>query len=345
MIEVDLLSVDDVFLCIGDNILVAPGSYALQRREADPSYRFAVVVPSLRGTPSERMIQSLGGIILGSMNLNSVSLSCKRVVLHSFGDVEWQLRMLSQIRHDMTAVYSDYLKNEYAEPLVRQLGCSGIIFFGWVFQKPFMDIFEKIEVTRFRHCHKVFDLIKKECDLPPLRLRPGVTAANSVLVFLRYWGSGVYKFQQNVTLGDVLLRTLDEDRDVTIYVKDDPRIHRSQYESVFTRLQQDGYHVRPISNLLDEPVPPALDTLFAEFLVEAISGAGFRCYTFDSSICFALQMCAGAKIVFPTAHELQDVFQDRAGMQTVLNYTSFYERVCRMIAQGDPEETTITISP
>lgn len=326
---------DDIFICISDIFVIAAAAYALQRLQSDVYYSFAVVVANKRpDDPYERLISRLGGVVLDDAALSKSPTGCTRLLVHSFGRTDWQRAKFEKIAHAKVGIYSDFLKNDYNEAGIEQVGATSIIFFGWIFVKPRLKEIPEIETTRFRFCLQIYLLLAREFDIPRLELRPGLTRDNSALIFLRYWGSGIYRLQDGVLLGDAVRRGIVENKGVTLYVKGDPRISKEHYASVKPKLEEAGYVVKPLHEIFaDAEAASMLDQMPAELLLEALAGSEFHAYVYDSSLCFALQMRAGAQVMFPTREQIEGVFADEAGARTVLVFAHRYKRICDLIAK------------
>lgn len=331
---------DDIFICISDIFVIAAAAYALQRLQSDVYYSFAVVVPQKKqNDPYERLIGRLGGVVLDDASLSKSPTGCTRLLIHSFGRMDWQLAKFEKIAHAKVGIYSDFLKNDYHEAGIEKVGATSIIFFGWIFAKPGLREIPEIETTRFRFCFQIYLLLMREFDVPRLELRPGLTKDNSALIFLRYWGSGVYRLRDGVMLGDAVRQGIVENRGVTLYVKGDPRISKEHYASVKPKLEEAGYVVKPLHEMFaDADAASTLDQMPAELLLDALAGSAFRAYVYDSSLCFALQMRAGAQVMFPTKEQIEGVFADDAGARTVLVFAHRYKRICDLIAQDGRTE-------
>ncbi|MBD8665917.1 hypothetical protein IFT59_21995 [Rhizobium sp. CFBP 8752] len=299
------------------------------------SYELVMEGPIKISKVGQNAIEQLGGTIFrgtaGKIRLEGIN----QLYLHTYA---WSFDKLIPLLERAKAqgvqviAYADGLKAEYSVDFLRNSGVEKIVFFGWIFDKGGLEDIS-LDAVCLKDIVNMYALFKPTGDIIP-----HVEEANTAVVYLRYWGKGVYEVQPHLSPAEALFRSMDLSGGSNfdkVYVKSDPRI-LPNVEQEFVELCRShlSSDVRPFSDFVGNK--SLANDMPLEFL--QYHPAQHLIFCFDSTVSIYLAALGEKRVSFPLENAIKEIFVQKDGYQAVKSYSKLYSEVCEHIWKHGPSE-------
>lgn len=293
---------------------------------------FLVIVPDNVGvsSPVKEYVHSVGGQIMTACEAKN--LKKERVPshlwVHSFGKSHISKELIDYFAFDYS-LYSDGIKNELGKAKIEEEfpNYQGVLFFGFVWKKPFIKSEVPIRVCTFRDIVSAFETLK---SIVGAELSLDTGDLKKDWIFLRYWGQGPGSFIDELGYVDVMKKYLSTEDVSSLVLKGDSRVKASSTDDVLKGLQDD-YSVVTLESRVEFSKSDSLDAdkFFAEVMIPTDFSGRLHC--FDSSLSVYASVTTDADIKFPQEELVRKVFANSDFAKNVISYSALYRSVCHKI--------------
>ncbi|RRQ19907.1 hypothetical protein D5687_10965 [Guyparkeria sp. SCN-R1] len=295
---------------------------------------FLIIVPDQVpvSLPVEKYVQSVGGRIMTASEAKKLDKDQVpgHLWVHPFGKAHISTGLIEKFGAQYS-VYSDGIKNELGKANLEEVfpDYKELLFFGFVWKRPFIKNGAPVRVCTFRDIDSAFDALK---SIVGAKLSFDSDDLKKDWLFLRYWGQGPGEFVDGLRYIDVIKRYLSTEDVSSVVLKGDSRIMASSTDDVLAGLKGD-YDVVALEDRVEFTKADSLevDKFFAEVMIpHDFSG---RLHCFDSSLSVYAAVATEATIRFPREELVTDVFANAGFARNVISYAGLYRSVCEKVRE------------
>lgn len=295
---------------------------------------FTIIVPKdiSVSAPVAKYVSTVGGRIITVNEAKTLEGSQipSHLWVHSFGKSNVSESLIERFNCECS-LYADGIKNELGKAKIEESfpDYKGVLFFGFVWKKPFVKNDVPISVCTFQDIVLAFKSLK---EILGAEFSFNANDLKKDWLFLRYWGQGPGAFVDGLEYSEVIKKYLIEKDILELVLKGDSRIKSSSTANVIKDLEsnynvvalEDGVKFSKFSSI-------EADKFFAEAMIpDDFSG---RLHSFDSSLSVYTAVTTNADIQFPDEKLVKEVFENTAFAKNVVNYTELYRSVCIKIRE------------
>jgi len=300
----------------------------LKNSESD----FLIVVPNdiQVSSPVDSYVKSVGGQVVTIVEAKKLEKKGfpEHIWVHSFGKANVAKELIEHFSIEYS-IYSDGLKNELGRPKIEECfpEYQSVLFFGFVWKKPFIKIAVPIRLCSFNDIVSAFHALKSIVGVQLFFTENDITRD---FLFLRYWGQGPGEFVSELSYIDVIKNYLSLQNTSSVILKGDSRIRASSTDAVLDGLGKEfdvvAFDDRVTFKYFDSGKP---DKFFAEVMIPGEFNGRLHC--FDSSLSVYAAVATDATIQFPDEDFIKSVFANNDFASNAITYTNLYRSVCEKV--------------
>jgi hypothetical protein len=252
-----------------------------------------------------------------SIRLSDISslpkqFSCQTIIAHSFGYQDETNALLKRFPNANFRIYADGFGNVAVNAMDQIAPIDAVYYFDGL---PAKEFFPKEESAWLKYKEKshtvsaasVFQYWKLLSENIPLKeANPALEPENYVVLYLRYWGTGIYEsFTTEDIIKGIALTLLKQGvTEETVIIKSDPRVDPAVSELIISGLGKKGFKTLTAEDLLKNCDN---DAEMANLPAEVLFNKGYLTKakthfvldsTFGYSIALHPAICRPTKVVF-----------------------------------------------
>lgn len=285
-------------------------------------------LPLPKATVQTRVIKLSEALTLPKM------VKCSHVVTHSFGFHDVVKKLLRHFTEAQLQLYADgFSNNERNRDVNSNVGQHGSLTGVYYFDNWPSRRLENKSIARLVDASTIFKYWAGLAEkLIPQPIDPGLEINNYVVLYLRYWGAGIYENFTTENIVKALIATLHSQRNLkrVVIVKSDPRIKPEIYAAVMDGLRTAGIRSLRFEDYLKSfGIEDKKSLLPAEvFFAKGLLCQAKAHYVLDSTMGYVIALSPAirrpTKIIFGVDQKQMDEWESCEGTRWVKSQTQTY---------------------